>query len=327
MKKIFVSVIIPVKKVNDYLRRETVPALLKQTFKNFEIIILPDRLSKEKFEKTKIIPTWPKTGPADKRDLGAEKAKGEILAFLDDDAYPDKKWLENALEVFRKEKERAGVCGPGLTPPQDNLRQKASGYVWSSWLGSGGAGTYRCQAYPQREIDDYPTFNLLVRKEDFMKIGGFDSHFWPGEDTRLCLDLTKKLGKKIIYNPKVLVFHHRRQVFGPHLKQISRYAIHRGHFARILPETSFRPGYFIPSLFVIGLVVGFFLSLTHPLFKFFYWAALFTYGLALLATAFQVWHREKNLKLAFLVIPSIFLTHFVYGILFVKGFLAGKLKR
>ena len=137
-----ISVIIPVKEINDYLRDETIPALLTQSFKNFEIIVLPDKKTKEKFLKTKIIPSWPKTGPADKRDLGAKKAKGEILAFLDDDSYPVKNWLKVALEIFAKQQERvAGVCGPQLTPPKNNLRQKTSGFVWSSWLGSGGAGT------------------------------------------------------------------------------------------------------------------------------------------------------------------------------------------
>ncbi len=327
MKQPLVSIIIPVKKINDYLRQETVPAILKQTYQDFEIIILPDRLSKEKFKKTKIIATWPKRGPADKRDIGAKKAKGEILAFLDDDSYPDKNWLKEAVKVFQEDKRIAGVGGPSLTPPQDNLYQKASGYVWSTWLGSGGAGTYRCAVHPRKEIDDFPTVNLLVRKKDFWAVGGFDSHFWPGEDTKLCLDLTKKLDKKIIYDPKVLVYHHRREVFGSHLKQISRYAIHRGHFARILPETSFRLGYFIPTFFILGLIAGAFLAWLNPWVKMVYWLVLAFYFLALCLTSLQVYLQEREVRVAFLVIPSIFITHLIYGVLFIKGFFSLKLKR
>ncbi len=322
-----VSVIVIVKKINNYIRQETVPAILKQTYKNYEIIILPDKKTKEKFSKTRIISTWPKTGPADKRDIGAKKAKGKILAFLDDDSYPEKNWLKNAIKIFKESNKITGVCGPTLTPPHNNLHQKASGYVWSSWLGSSGAGTYRCAVYPRKEIDDYPSVNLLVKKEDFIKVGGFDSHFWPGEDTKLCLDLTKKLKKKIIYDPKVLVYHHRREVFGPHLKQITRYAIHRGHFARVLPRTSLRVGYLIPTLFFLGLIVGFFLFFVHPIFKIIYFSALGTYLALLLATAIQVYLKEKNLKLSLLVIPSIFLTHVIYGSFFIKGFFSPKLKR
>jgi len=331
-----VSVIIPVKEINDYLRKETIPAILKQTYQGFEIIILPDKPSKEKFKKTKIIATFPKTGPADKRDIGVKNAKGEILAFLDDDSYPDKNWLKNAMGIFGIKRSIAAVCGPSLTPPHNNLYQKASGYVWSTWLGSGGAGTYRCAVKPRREVDDFPTVNLLVRKKDFEKVGGFSSHFWPGEDTKLCHDLVYKLGKKIIYDPKVLVYHHRREVFGPHLTQISRYAVHRGHFARVFPQTSLRLGYMMPTFFTLGLfgvpLLIFILEifqlcfLSIPLlisYLFFFLVYLFF----LLLTGFQVFLKEKNLKLAILVIPSIFLTHLVYGVLFIKGFLTKALEQ
>ncbi len=322
-----VSIVIPTKKINDYLRQETIPALLKQTYKNFEIILLPDRKTKEKFPQTRVIPAFPKTGPADKRDLGVKKARGEILAFLDDDSYPDKSWLKEAVKIFQENKNIAGVCGPALTPPQDNLRQKASGYVWSTKLGSSGAGTYRCVQASRREVDDYPTVNLLIRKKDFLKVGGFDSHYWPGEDTELCLNITKDLKKKIVYHPKVLVYHHRREVFIPHLEQIARYAVHRGHFARILPQTSLRLGYLIPTFFVLGLIAGFFLFFIHPLFKLIYFSVLGIYLLALFITSIQVYQKEKNLPLSLLVIPSIFATHLVYGVLFIRGFLTSELKR
>jgi len=322
-----VSVIIPVKKINDYLRQETVPAILKQIYSNFEIIVLPDKPTKEKLPKTKIIPTWPKTGPADKRDLGAQKATGEILAFLDDDSYPDKNWLKKAVKIFREGKAITAVCGPTLTPPHDNLRQKASGYVWSTWLGSGGAGTYRCAAQPRREVEDFPSVNFLVRRKDFSTVGGFDSHFWPGEDTKLCLDLVYQLKKKIIYDPGVLVYHHRREVFGPHLKQIARYAIHRGHFARILPQTSLQVGYLVPTLFVLGLIIGLPLLFIYPLFKLIYLAAILVYLVLLLATSTQVYLREKNLKLAFLVTFTIVVTHLTYGVLFVRGFFSRKIRQ
>ena len=341
MKKILVSIVIPVIQLNDFLRKETIPAILKQSYQDFEIIIITDKPSKEKSAswrtKTKIIPSWPKIGPADKRDLGVKKANGEIIAFLDDDSYPDKNWLKRALEIFNlKDINIAGVCGPTITPPHNSLCQKASGYVWSTWLGSGGAGTYRCAISPRREVDDYPSVNLLVRKKDFLTVGGFDSHFWPGEDTKLCLDLVYKLGKEIIYDPEVLVYHHRRAVFKPHLIQISRYALHRGHFARILPKTSLRLGYLFPSFFVLWLFGGpiliFLLEffqlcfLSIPLYLL-YLLTIGFYLLFLLFTSFQVYLKERNLKLALLVIPSIFITHIIYGVLFIKGFFLKKLER
>jgi len=342
MKKIFVSIIIPVKEINEYLRKETIPAILEQSYRNFEIIILPDKPTKEKFPKTKIIPSWPKLGPADKRDLGAKKARGEILAFLDDDSYPDKDWLKNAINIFNPKHQTsslkhsiAAVCGPALTPSHDNIRRKASGYVWSTFFGSGGAGNYRCAAKPRRIVDDYPTVNFLVRKVDFLKVGGFSSKFWPGEDTKLCHDLVYKLEKKIIYDPKVLVYHHRREIFGPHLRQISRYALHRGHFARIMPKTSLRIGYLTPTLFVLGLLGGPILIFIAKNWQSFvlmkilfliYLTAIFLYLFALFFTAWDVYHQEKDWRVALVIIPAIFVTHLVYGILFIKGFLTPNLQ-
>ncbi len=322
-----ITIIIPVKRINDCLRKETLPALLNQTCQDFDIIIVVDEWSLEKFPKTTILLDAKKSGPADKRDLGAKIAKGEILAFLDDDSYPDKNWLKNALELFKKDKGIAGLCGPTLTPPSDNLFQKASGYVWSSWLGSGGAGTYRCLVSKRREVDDYPTVNFLVRKEDFVKIGGFDSHFWPGEDTKLCYDLIYKLNKKIIYDPRILVYHHRRAVFRSHLEQISRYAVHRGYFAKTLPKTSLRPGYLLPTFFALGLIGGIPASLIlRPLWPF-YLLALSFYFLLLVITSLKISLLERNLKLGILVGLSIFMTHFTYGLLFIKGFFSKKLRR
>ncbi len=45
MKKPLFSVIIPTRKINDFLILENLPSLEKQTFKNFEVIILPDKIS------------------------------------------------------------------------------------------------------------------------------------------------------------------------------------------------------------------------------------------------------------------------------------------
>lgn len=325
MKNPKVSIIIPVKMINDELRLETLPAILAQSFQDFEVIILPDKKMSEKFPQTRIIPSWPKLGPADKRDIGVKKAKGEIIAFLDDDSYPEKGWLKNALKLFSAAN-ITGVCGPSLTPPGDNLLKKVSGHVWSSRLGSGGAGSYRCSRARRREVNDFPSVNLLVRKRDFEAVGGFDSHFWPGEDTKLCHDLVYRLGKKIIYDPGVVVYHHRREVFESHLRQISRYALHRGHFAKILPKTSLRLGYFMPSFFVIGLIIGFWLQFSHPIFKIGYWSVIAVYLSWTILTAATVFVKEKNFIITLLLVPALFLTHVVYGIFFFKGLLTPKLK-
>lgn len=318
--KLRVSVIIPVRTATSYLK-ETIECLKKQSVKNLEIIVVTDK--KEKISGARVIPSGEPT-PAYKRNLGAAYASGQILAFLDDDSYPSEGWLKNALYVFLERKDIVAVCGPALTPPSDNIYQKTSGWVWASWLGSGGAGVYRNRISSRKEVDDFPSVNLLIKKKDFEKVGGFDESHWPGEDTKLCLDLIK-LGKKIIYDPGVLVFHHRRPVLIPHLKQISRYAVRRGFFARVFPETSFRIGYFFPSFFAYGLVFGGILSIISPIIRSIYYLLFTTYYLLLLLSGFEVLVREKNLRSGLYVMFSIFATHLVYGFLFPFGFFSKSL--
>lgn len=324
-RKTFVSVIIPVRTETAYLK-ETISYLKKQAYNYFELIVVTD--AREKIAGARVVPSG-LPGPAYKRNLGAKKARGEILAFLDDDSYPSRDWLKNAIKIFHSDllapssELIAAVCGPCLTPPQDDIYQKASGWVWGSWLGSSGAGTsgtYRNRASSRREVDDFPTVNLLVRKKDFLRVGGFDTRHWPGEDTKLCLDLTRKLKKKIIYDPGVVVYHHRRPILGPHLKQISRYARRRGFFAKKFPETSMRPGYLAPSLFVFGLVFGGLLALVSPGVRQVYLLVLGVYLFLLAVSGIEVLVKERNVWLAFLVMAAIFLTHLWYGILFPFGY-------
>ena len=128
------SIIIPVRELNDFIRR-FVPIILQQSFQDFEIIILPNEDSGEKFKKTHIIPSG-NVGPAQKRDLGVRSSKGEIIAFIDDDAYPETHWLEKTLHHFA-DSEIGAVGGPNMTPPESNFFQHLSGDVLASPLVSG----------------------------------------------------------------------------------------------------------------------------------------------------------------------------------------------
>lgn len=314
-----VSIVIPVKTINDFVR-ESLGFIRQLNYSDYEVLIFPDsNEKKESFPGTRVIPTGP-VGPAEKRDLAIKYAKGEILAFLDDDAYPDPDWLNRAIEHFNNP-QVAAVGGPAVTPDSDNIWQKASGEVYASWLAS-GQYTYRYRLGRMQEVDDYPSVNLLVRKDVFTQIGGFNSKYYPGEDTKLCLDIVN-LGFKIIYDPAVLVWHHRRPVFRPHLRQVANYALHRGNFARILPETSRKPAYFIPSLFVLFIILfpalGCFLEGVYPL----YWGTLLTYLVLVMINVIRI----KNFPLALLTAGSIIATHITYGTYFIKGLFTRKLDR
>lgn len=329
-----ISIVIAIEKMTAFLR-ECLIECGKLDYPDFEILVFISEDPKENFDKTRFIvnPALAKN-PAKKRDEAIKYAKGEILAFIDDDAYPSRGWLKNAVVFFESEKV-AGVGGPGITPSNDGILERVGGWVWSTWIGSGGAGTYRCVPKPKREVDDYPTFNLLVRKSDFVEVGGFDSSFWPGEDTKMCHDLVYKLGKKIIYDPDVLVYHHRRPIFEKHLQQLGRYGLHRGYFARTLPKTSRRLGYFIPSLFTLFFLSGLPLSIMYRYMETqvvegllrVYLGGMGVYIGLLLINGLYVFWKERNPLVALFFIPAVFATHLEYGIQFIRGFFSKKLEK
>ena len=185
----------------------------------------------------------------------------------------------------------------------------------------GGVHIFRSLPGKIREVDDYPTSNLLVRRDAFERVGGFASPYWPGEDTVLCWKLTHQAGLKIIYDPDVRVYHHRRPLFKKHWKQIGNYGLHRGYFARKFPHTSRRFNYFLPSLWTVFILLGWIPGLFFLPWLIFYGALFIFY----LAAALLTGVASRNLKMAFLVAGGIITTHIVYGINFIRGLIAKRL--
>ncbi|MDD5245820.1 MAG: glycosyltransferase [Candidatus Omnitrophica bacterium] len=324
-----VSIIIAAKEWQKNLE-ECVSKCRQLDYPDFEIIVLPDVyqgsgpsadkpvFSTGESPDLRVIPTGA-ADPAKKRDIGFGYARGEILAFIDDDAYPRKDWLKNAIADFA-DPQVAAVGGPAVTPPEDSPRQKASGAVYSSLLVS-GSYVYRYRPRKKRTADDLPSCNLLVRKSVMQELGGFRTAFWPGEDTKLCQEITGKLKKKIIYDPEVFVYHHRRRLFLGHIRQVANYALHRGYFVKRFPATSAKLTYFLPSLLVLGIIIGGVAGLFSAELRLIYLAGLATYlSLVLIFSIFN------ELQLILLVFPGIITTHLAYGIYFIKGLLAFRLR-
>ncbi len=312
-----VSIIIAFRHPNDYLY-ECLEKIGELDYPNFEVILLPDQPMEGAGEGILVIPTGA-VGPPEKRDIGAKKARGEILAFIDDDAYPRQDWLNRAIPHFRNPQIGA-VGGPALTPPEDDLFRQAGGKVLSSLL-VGGVHIFRSLPGRIREVDDYPTSNLLVQRDAFERVGGFASPYWPGEDTVLCWKLTHQAGLKIIYDPEVRVYHHRRPLFKKHWKQIGNYGLHRGYFAKKFPRTSRRLNYFLPSLWTLFIFLGWIPGVFFPKWILIYLSAVGFYLLAALASGLG----SRNIKITFLVGAGIVTTHFVYGIKFLQGLLRHRL--
>ena len=329
---------------DSWMLQECLKGLAGQTYRNFEVLVLPDddvrletgdanaaeasglasRVSSPP-APLRVLPTG-KVRPAEKRNLGIREATGEIVAFIDDDAYPDAHWLEYAVKYFG-DPTIGGVGGPGVTPPNDGFLARVGGRVYDNLLVSGNY-RYRYKAGGvRRNVDDYPSCNLLVRKDLLDSFGGYRTDFWPGEDTLLCKDIVDR-AKRIVYDPWVIVNHHRRKLFGPHLRQLGRYAFHRGYFVKRYPSNSLHLSYFIPTLFVayglsfavvplliVRLLPGEIAVWTMRA----YVAPMALYQVLLLVTTFT-WRIPTWLLTALGVVAS----HVCYGIQFVRGLCAKK---
>ena len=284
-----------------WMLEECLKGLERQTYRNFETIVLPDGITG-------------KVRPAEKRNLGIKAAKGEIVAFIDDDAYPEERWLERAVGYFSIP-DVGAVGGPGVTPPNDGWRSKLGGRVYENVLVSGNYRYRNKAGGTRRDVDDYPSCNLLVRKELLEKIGGYRTDFWPGEDTLLCKDILAA-GARIVYDPWITVYHHRRALFRPHLRQLGRYAFHRGYFCKRFPENSRHLAYFVPSMFVAYLL------LCAPAWALMGKLALVPLGVYLALVALTA--MSPNPVTWIMTVLGVVSTHAWYGIRFIQGLFARK---
>ena len=325
------SVIIPLTQLSYTLIFESLPALAKQTYKKFEVLVLPNIHSQydltllRQYPWLKIIPTGSITRPAEKRNMGAKNAHGEILAFIDDDAYPAKDWLEKANTLLTNK--LSAACGPGVLPTQTNHWEKIFDQVLRTWFGSGNY-LYRFAKQKARYVDDYPSMNFLVKKDLFLKLGGFNRDYWPGEDSKLCEDIVYKEHEKIFYSPNIVTHHHRRKDLKGYLKQHANYGFHRGAFFAHGDKNSRRLSYLIPTIFVLYVVSLFFFILyslfnanIYHLISIIYYFPAFIYLFAVSYIFFLALLRTWSIRIAFGSVFVLFLTHIVYGIMFIKGFI------
>lgn len=310
MKK--VSIIIPCKEL-DARTEKCILECLKLDYPNFEILILPDKPKQkisEKFkdEKIKIIKTG-KVKPAFKRNLGMKKAKGEFFAFIDSDAYPDKNWLKNAMKYFNN-KEVGIVGGPNLTPAEGDFWERVSGHILANFFVSGLADI-RYKITKNRFTHELPSCNYISKKEVASE---YDPGFLTAEDSKFCFICIEK-GYKVLYAGDVVVYHHRRDSFRKHLKQVWIYARDIAWVTK--NEFSFNKLYYsVLSLFIIGFFAGMVLSIFNLWVRLVFLGCLLIYFLIMLVTSIH-----ESVKTTFWVFIGSILTHFSYGFGFLYGVL------
>lgn len=290
--------------------------------KNFELILVTEKGQNINTDFTvKIVRSRKnKISLGEKRDLGFRAASGKYCAFIDDDAYPDQSWLSNALEIFNSDQKIGAVGGPNVTPLEDSFWQKIGGYIYESYLTSGEA-QYRFLPKKRKFVAELQGVNLIIKKDVLQKLGGFKSKLYSGDDSKVCSNI-RSLGYKIVYDPHVVVYHHRRAFPLAHLRQIKNMGTHRGFFVKAYPKT-LSPIYFLPSILTLGFLIGTIMSIylrdSRIIFLIVF---LFFFILGMLSVI-----KKAGLIKSFFVSIGIILTHITYGIFFIKGFFLQSIER
>jgi GT2 family glycosyltransferase len=146
-------------------------------------------------------------GPA--CNQGAAIARGQYVVFLNNDTIVDRGWLDNLISTAETNP-AAGAVGSMLLDPDRRL-QEAGGIIWQDGNGCNygkGSPAELGKFQFAREVDYCSGSSLLVRKDLFDRVGGFDQRYAPAyyEDVDLCFSI-RALGFRIIYQPQSSVVH------------------------------------------------------------------------------------------------------------------------
>jgi GT2 family glycosyltransferase len=210
--------------------RDCFEGLLKLEYPNFEVIVVDDGSSDATAAITReygfrLISTENR-GLSNARNTGLEAATGEIVAYLDDDAYPDPHWLTYLAATFLSTT-HAGVGGPNIEPPGD-------GPIADCVANAPGNPAH--VLISDQEAEHIPGCNMAFRKACLEAIGGFDAQFrTAGDDVDVCWRLRQR-GWTLGFSPAAMVWHHRRNSVRAYWRQQRGYGRAEGLLERKWPE-------------------------------------------------------------------------------------------
>jgi len=264
------------------------------------------------------------TSPAEKRDFARTHLRfdADAYAYLDDDAYPEPDWVERIAAALDAYPQAAGVAGPGLAADDQRYWERVSAAALESWLGSGPLA-FRFRREPARWCDDFPAYNLTLRRSWLDACGGWATDWYGGEDTELCARIADA-GALIRYEPGAAVFHNRRALLPHHAWQIQNVGRSRGCFLRS-GNPRYRKGSFAgPPAIVLAaaamiagpFVAGAFAPVASA-------ALLAAYG----ATALFAHPRPLDWRVRLALPAAIVLQHAAYSAGLMRGLVTGRRRR
>ncbi|MEL6166236.1 MAG: glycosyltransferase [Cyanobacteria bacterium J06628_3] len=214
----FISIVIPTYNRPERLK-ECLESLtnLEYPRDSYEVVVVDDgskmslepvvELLKNQLEITLIKQV--NQGPATARNTGANQAKGEFLAFTDDDCKPAPDWLNKIAACFANAPDSL-IGGKTINILSENPFSTASQELIN----------YLLYNEDPQKATFFASNNIAISKDRFHKIGGFDTTFplAAAEDREFC-DRWLQYGNRMIYAPEVNVYHAHKLTLSSYWKQ------------------------------------------------------------------------------------------------------------
>ena len=225
-KQINISIIIPVFNKVDYTKKCIGSIYLNTPGSlNFEVLVVDNASTdgtKEYLEEQNVlhenlfvISNEKNEGFAKANNQAVQRAKGSYLMFLNNDTEVQKGWLESLLNTIESD-DSIGAVGSKLIYPDGTIQHAGVIIVDNPKEENSLVASHVFVNQPSdfplaNEIRTYQSLtaaSLLIKKNIFEKVRGFDENYWNGyEDVDLCFKIGE-LGYSLVYQPGSIVLHH-----------------------------------------------------------------------------------------------------------------------
>lgn len=307
------SFIIPVYNRPDEIRELLTSFAAMDTTLDYEIVIIEDGST---IPSKEIIDTFPQlnitylsksnSGPGDSRNYGMRRAKGNYFIVLDSDVLLPSHYLSKVDEELKRDFINCFGGSDTAHPSFSNL-QKAINFSMTSLLTTGGI---RGKKKAMQKFEPR-SFNLGISKEAFEASNGFGK-IHPGEDPDLVIRLWK-MGYKTRLIEDAYVYHKRRISWSKFYKQVSKFGGVRPILNSWHPESA-KPTFWLPSLFLLGLIFSVFVALVYQSILF-----LWIYIVYAIMVFVNALFTTKSIVIAFQSVLTTFIQFVGYGYNFLKS--------